>query len=153
MTLDPPKTVDYVDPERYIGRWYEQSSIPAFFSKGCTDTQAFYGLIDDKTISVANTCTKDGKKTETDAKAYIQDSSNSKLKVEFFPIFGIGDYWIVKLGDTEDYGFSVVSTPDYKLLWILSREEKMDEETYDNIINWLKTQGGFQVDKLIRTPR
>ena len=47
LTLDPPKTVDYVDPERYVGRWYEQASIPAFFSKGCADTQALYGLIDD----------------------------------------------------------------------------------------------------------
>ena len=27
----------------------------------------------------------------------------------------------------------------------------MDQETYNSIIDWLKEQGGFQVDKLVRT--
>ena len=31
LTVDPPKTVDYVDPNKYIGRWYEQAVIPYFF--------------------------------------------------------------------------------------------------------------------------
>ena len=31
LTADPPKTVDYVDPNKYLGRWYEQAVIPYFF--------------------------------------------------------------------------------------------------------------------------
>ena len=89
---------------------------------------------------------------ESVGKATIEDSSNAKLKVVFNPIVKIGaQYWIVKLGDAYNYGYSVVSSPDYKYLWILSREKKMDDATYNSIIEWLKSQGGYQVDKLVRT--
>ena len=98
-----------------------------------------------------NSCIRNGEKSNAVATGYIQDSSNSKLKVVFFPIFGEGRYWIVKLGNDKNYGYAVVSTPDYKLLWILSRKKKMDKKTYNSIIKWLKKQGGFQVDKLVRT--
>ena len=51
-SVHPPKTVDYVDLQRYVGRWYQQGAIPASFQKGCVDTQAFYSIIDEKTIKV-----------------------------------------------------------------------------------------------------
>ena len=99
-THNPPKTVDQVDPNRYIGTWYEQAVIPYYFERGCTDTEAVYSLIDSKTIRVDNTCYRDGKKVEAVGKAYVEDASYAKLKVVFSPIIPIGaQYWIVKLGD------------------------------------------------------
>ena len=38
ITTDPPKTVDQVDPKRYIGTWYEQAVIPYYFERDCTNT-------------------------------------------------------------------------------------------------------------------
>ena len=35
LSADPPETVSYVDVERYLGRWYEQASIPANFETSC----------------------------------------------------------------------------------------------------------------------
>lgn len=62
ITANPPQTVSHVDVDRYLGRWYEQASIPANFEKGCVNTQAFYSMIDSKTIKVDNMCFVDGKK-------------------------------------------------------------------------------------------
>ena len=123
LNINSPQTVNHVDVDRYLGRWYEQASIPANFEKGCVNTQAFYSLIDSKTIKVDNLCYVDGKKKESLGKGFIEDNTNAKLKVVFNPIFKFGgQYWIVKLGDAQNYGYSVVSSPDYKYLWILSRE-------------------------------
>ncbi len=35
LTLDPPKTVPYVDLSKYIGLWYEQAVIPFYFERNC----------------------------------------------------------------------------------------------------------------------
>ena len=57
---ESPKTVAHVDLERYMGRWYEISSIPAVFSIGCSKSQANYALNSDSTVKVNNTCVRFG---------------------------------------------------------------------------------------------
>ena len=52
LTLDPPKTVDYVDLTRYVGKWYEQASIPAPFQYNCQRTTAIYTMNSDDSIKV-----------------------------------------------------------------------------------------------------
>ena len=70
-------------------------------------------------------------------KAIPEDSTNAKLKVEFVQTLDIGgQYWIVRLG--KDYDYSVVSSPNYHYLWILSREKKMAEDKYQAIVADLK---------------
>ena len=32
----PPKTVDYVDIDRYLGKWYDIAQIPKFYTWGGT---------------------------------------------------------------------------------------------------------------------
>jgi lipocalin len=47
----PPLTVvDSVDLERYLGKWYEIASYPAWFQKGCTGSTAEYSLLPDGKI-------------------------------------------------------------------------------------------------------
>ena len=62
-----------------------------------------------------------------------------------------GQYWVVRLGDGEDYTYSVVSSPDYKLLWILYRQPVMPNALFESIVEDLRKAGGFQVNKLVRT--
>ena len=57
-------------------------------------------------------------------------------------------YWIVRLAN--DYSYSVVSSPDYKYLWILYREPHMPEAIYNQIYEDLK-KDGFPVSKLKKT--
>jgi apolipoprotein D and lipocalin family protein len=81
-------------------------------------------------------------------KAWVVDkSTNAKLKVSFFWPFR-GDYWIIELG--KDYEYAVVSSPNRKYLWILSRTPKMDEALYARIVEGLRERG-FDVSLLQRT--
>jgi apolipoprotein D and lipocalin family protein len=144
---DPPKTVDHVDLSRYVGLWYEISSIPFFFGEGCICSTANYTDNGDGTIRVENSCDRNGERSVAIAKAWPADSTNSKLKVEFFwPIKA--DYWVVALD--ADYRWAVVSHPSREYLWILSRTSHLEEGLYDDILANLK-ENKLPIEQLVLT--
>ena len=100
---------------------------------------------------VENRCNKDsvtGELSYIKGKAFIEKGSgNSKLKVQFFWPFR-GKYWIIDLAD--DYSYAVVSNPNQKYLWILSRTSAMDEIIYAQIVERLQAKG-FDLNKLQKT--
>jgi len=142
------ETVHLVDLQKYLGKWYEISSYPQWFQKGCHCTTAEYSLSEKGYVIVENRCNKDsltGKQAYIKGKAFVQkNSGNAKLKVQFFWPFK-GKYWIIDLAD--DYSYAVVSHPNKKYLWILSRTPKMDDGIYQQIIFRLKDKG-FDLTKL-----
>lgn len=142
------KTVSSVDLKRYTGTWYEIASFPQRFQKGCECTTAEYTLTDKGYITVENKCKRNGKASYIKGKAFVEENSgNAKLKVQFFWPF-IGKYWIIELAD--DYSYAVVSHPNKKYLWILSRKSTLSEEVYNGIITRL-TEKGFDMSKLKMT--
>ena len=46
----PPTVVNAVDLNRYLGKWYEIASYPAWFQKECTGSTAEYSLLPDGKI-------------------------------------------------------------------------------------------------------
>lgn len=147
----PLNTVPNVDLNKYMGKWYEISTIPQRFQKGCHCTTAEYSLTEKGYVKVVNSCKKDsinGAASGIEGKAFVvKNSNNSKLKVQFFwPIKA--KYWIIDLA--EDYSYAVVGHPNRKYLWILSRTPQMDDPTYQQIIDRLKEQE-FNTDLLVKT--
>jgi apolipoprotein D and lipocalin family protein len=142
------QTVPSVDLKKYAGKWYEIASYPQRFQKGCHGTTAEYTISDKGYVTVENRCNRDsvnGKQSYIKGKAFVEkNSGNAKLKVQFFWPFK-GKYWIIDLAD--DYSYAVVSHPNKKYLWILSRTPKMDETVYRQITSRLKEKG-FDLTKL-----
>lgn len=149
-SYEPLPTVEKVDLERYAGLWYEQAHLPVSFQKGCSCTSAEY-IPQDKFIRVVNTCTlkeKDNKVNVANGKAFIKDEeSNAKLAVQFFWPFK-GKYWIIALAD--DYSYALVGHPNREYLWILSREQEMNQKDYDYLISKAE-ELGFATSELILT--
>ncbi len=145
------KTVEFVDLAKYAGKWFEIASYPQRFQKGCHCTTAEYTPTDKGYIIVENRCNKDsvnGKQSYIKGKAFVvKNSGNAKLKVQFFWPFR-GKYWIIDLAP--DYSYAVVSHPNKKYLWILSRTPNMDEKTYNEILGRL-VANGFDLTKLKKT--
>jgi apolipoprotein D and lipocalin family protein len=145
------QTVPNVDLKKYAGKWFEIATFPQRFQKRCHCTTAEYTPTDKGYIIVENRCNKDsvkGKLSYIKGKAFVvDDTGNAKLKVQFLWPFK-GDYWIIDLAD--DYSYAVVSNPNMKYLWILSRTPKMDAAVYDRIVVRLK-QKGFDLAKLKMT--
>jgi apolipoprotein D and lipocalin family protein len=145
------QTVPYVDLQKYLGKWYEIASYPQRFQKGCHCTTAEYSLSKEGIVIVENRCNRDsvtGKQSYIKGKAFVvKNSGNAKLKVQFFWPFK-GKYWIIDLAD--DYSYAVVSHPNKKYLWILSRTPEMNSSVYQQVIFRLKEKG-FDLTKLIIT--
>ena len=135
-------TAESVDIERYMGRWYEIARYPNRFEKGLVGVTADYSLDGKGRIKVVNSGYKDtlqGKLKEAHGRAKIPDPDQpGKLKVSFF-LFFYGDYYILDLD--RDYQWVLVgsSAPDY--LWILSSTPRLDEGTYNTIIEKAEARG------------
>lgn len=151
------KTVDYIDLNKYLGKWYEIARIDSWFEKGCVGATAEYS-INDQTIIVHNSCrmnTLNGELKHAYGRAsVVPNSNNAKLKVSFLPkILSIfdplfsGDYWILKIDP--QYKVVLVGAPSRKYLWILARSEEIDVETYNEYTQYAESIG-FDITKLKR---
>lgn len=143
---NPPTTVKYVDLKKYIGLWYEIAKIPNSFQDQCVkNTTAKYTLTEDGEIYVTNSCIdKDGELDAADGVVRVVDKkTNAKLEVSFVSFLGWrpfwGDYWIIGLDD--NYQWAIVGTPNRKYGWVLSRTQKLEETTMNNIFRIIKEQG------------
>jgi apolipoprotein D and lipocalin family protein len=138
----PLTPVSAVDLNRYLGKWYEIASYPAWFQKGCTGSTADYSRLPDGRVRVINRCFKnslDGPLKESKGKAEVVDTAtNARLKVWFFWPFK-GDYWIIDLDP--DYQWAVVGVPSRKYLWVLSRTPTIDGTVYDGILRRVIEKG------------
>ena len=150
-TMKPLATVNFVDLNRYVGKWYEIARYPNSFQKGCIGSRATYTMRDDGKIRVVNECydkSFSGKLRSAKGKAWTVDKeTNARLKVSFFWPFA-GDYWIIDLG--KNYEYAVVGHPDRKYLWILSRSPEMTDDVYQSILERLQKKE-YDIAKLIRT--
>ncbi len=148
-----PAVVSHVDLDRYLGTWYEISTIPARFQKDCVAVSATYTRRADGRIDVVNACrvkTLDGRFKSVRGRAWVVDpATNAKLKVQFFWPFR-GDYWILELDP--EYGWVVVGSPDRKYLWILGRRRTMDPALYGELVSRAAAKG-FDTAKLRPTPQ
>ena len=142
-------TVEKVELNRYIGRWYEIAKYPNRFERKCqSNVTANYAIRPDGKVSVVNSCTThEGNVTQSSGWAKVVDQeTGAKLKVTFFwPFFG--DYWILELGPK--YEYAVVGEPSRKYLWILSRSPKMDDALYAEVTGRLAAKG-YDASKLER---
>jgi lipocalin len=145
-----PSVVSSVDLNRYKGLWYEIARLPNFFERKLKCTSATYTLRDDGKITVLNKgnyLTDPQKSTSSKGVAWIPDkNSPAKLKVQFFWPFS-GDYWIMELD--KEYRYVLVGDPVHKYLWILAREKKMDEQTYNMLLS-KAVENGYDVKSIIR---
>jgi apolipoprotein D and lipocalin family protein len=145
-------TASYVDVPRFVGKWYALKSLPQFFTRKCLAQTAEYEVINEKKISVLNTCLeKNGSQTIEGQAVVTNPKTNSELEVTFNNFFTRlfrvkGDYNIIKLD--AHYEYLLVGSRDRKSLWIMSRTPDMPTEIMDEYIAFARKEG-FPVNKLI----
>lgn len=126
--------VDNVDPDRYLGTWYEVARLDHSFERGLSDVSATYTARDDGGIDVLNKGydTESREWSQAEGKAYpLEDGDWSQLKVSFFGPF-YGGYNIIALDP--DYGWAMVAGPNRDYLWILARDPALDQAVVDRLV-------------------
>lgn len=111
-------TVDSLDLQRYLGKWYEIARYDHSFERGIYFPIATYSINRDGSIRVVNTGIKNGKTKVSVGRAKTTDT-DGLLRVSFFEPF-YSDYRVLML--TDDYRHALVGSGSSKYLWILSRD-------------------------------
>lgn len=141
------------DLSKYLGLWYEIARTPNFFQEdGSKNITAEYKLNCAGVIDVVNTETKkNGKIHKIKGSASI---INNPKKPFFSAIINFenipypGDYNVI--GIDKNYTLAVIYSFNTKVLWILSRTKKVNEQKLKNTLQNLINYGySNEVKKLI----
>lgn len=155
--MQPLASVEALDVQRYMGKWYEISHYPNWFQKKCQGaSRAEYALKDNGEVAVVNRCRLENGEmnTATAVGRQVGGPNSARLKVSFAPAWLSfipavwGDYWVVDLDP--DYSLVAVSEPKREYLWVLSRTPQVDPARYTALLARLEGQG-FDVSKLVTT--
>ncbi|MDX1403879.1 MAG: lipocalin family protein [Woeseiaceae bacterium] len=147
------QTVDYVDLDRFMGRWYVIANIPTFLEKGAHNAVETYRMNEDGTIATTFTFRKDGfdgKRKEYNPKAFVLDEdSNARWGMRFvWPIKA--DYRIVYLDD--EYSKTVIARQKRDFVWIMARTPTIGDAEYDELVNFVESIG-YDTSELQRVPQ
>ncbi|MBC21675.1 MAG: hypothetical protein CMG54_02075 [Candidatus Marinimicrobia bacterium] len=141
------KTVENLDIERFMGKWYVIAAIPTFVEKNCENAYDIYTLNEDGTVDIKYFADKNGSPFKISQKGTIIDTiNNSKWKITF------PDYWIpffsspyeVIILDNDNYDYMVVGYPGNSYGWIMARSTMMDNEIFENIMTNLVDNFGYE---------
>lgn len=138
-----PEIDQKVDLERYQGRWYQVAAIPQPYSLQCSnDTTADYGVIDENTISVINSCDTPFGPSVITGKADVR--SDASLKVTFGGVpfqteGGEPNYRVTYLED--DYSLAIVGSPNRLSGFVLSRTPDLSAEEWAKVRNITEDRG------------
>jgi apolipoprotein D and lipocalin family protein len=148
------EAVSAINPDRYLGSWYEIARLDHSFERGLEKVTATYTTNPDGSIKVINTGYDPENKNwkSAEGKAVFIDDVNKdqtrtgRLKVSFFGPF-YSSYNIIDL-DIEHYQYAVVCGPNKSYFWILSRVPTLDKKKLDQLVQKAKSLG-FKTDQFI----
>ena len=152
QTMPPIQTVERVDLDRFMGKWYVIASIPTFIEKDIHNAVESYRLADDGTVETTFTFNKgasDGPVKTYNPRGFVRDDeSNAVWGMQFiWPIKA--EYRIIYLN--EDYTQTVIGRSKRDYVWIMARERSMPEEDYLRIVEFLSDQA-YNVADLQKVP-
>tara|TARA_B100000029_G_scaffold514828_1_gene619193 strand:- start:1737 stop:2285 length:549 start_codon:yes stop_codon:yes gene_type:complete len=138
-TLDP---VEYVDIDRFMGKWYVIAAIPTIIEKNIYNAIEVYRKSKDGTIATTFTFRKggfDGEEKIYTPKGFIKDkNSNAIWGMQFiWPIKA--DYRIIYLDP--NYETTIIGRNKRDYLWFMSRQAHIPESTYNKLLNVAKNSG------------
>lgn len=129
-------TVDKVDLDRFMGKWYVIASIPTWFERHASNAVETYTQKEDGTIHVSFTYrhkTPSGKQKKMTQKAYVVDKKTSahwKIRPLWPFLF---DYLIIDL-DTAQYEYTIIGRPNKENVWIMARKPQISEALYQDLV-------------------
>ena len=152
-SLQPLKTVERVDLQRFMGTWYVIAAIPTFIETDAFNAVESYRLDADGTVDTTFTFRKgafDGPLKTYNPRGFIVDTaSNATWGMQFiWPIKA--EYLITHLSD--DYSQTVIGRNKRDYVWIMARSPQIPEADYERIVAELAAQG-YNVTKLRKVPQ
>ena len=136
---DTMKTVESVDLEKFMGKWFVIALVPNMIEKGATNSSDTYVLNKDGTIDITYDAIKDGKARQIIQKGtVVNKTSNAEWTIQmrkpFIPFMKF-PFKIVYVD--ENYEYMAVGYPKNTMGWIMGRSSQISNEDYDKIMSSL----------------
>ena len=136
---DTMKTVEFVDLEKFMGKWFVIALVPNMIEKGATNSSDTYALNNDGTIDITYDAIKDGKERQIKQKGTVIDKSSNaewtiQMRKPFVPFMKF-PFKIVYVD--ENYEYMAVGYPKNTMGWIMGRSSQISSEDYDKIMSSL----------------
>ena len=133
-----------VDLDRYAGKWYQVAALPQPYTLQCAhNTTAEYGVIDDSTISVRNSCgTLVGGPSVIDGTATTRSDASLRVNFPGVPFQnpdGPTNYRVTYL--EEDYSLAIVGDPTRSSGFVLSRTPDLSAEEWSKVRSIIENRG------------
>lgn len=171
--LRKPNVEQNFQPDRYLGKWFEQyrdkdtafqkgDCVIAEYSKKSTynSGNSLELKVNNSELNLKENKSRNERKVG-EGRAYLKNTSVGKLQVSFAPkfldVFDFvkGPYWVLDT-DYENYAF-VYSCKEYvfglyhtEYFWILTREKTPSQETLNNYLNFVENKYGYNIDSFRR---
>ena len=135
-------TVDEVDLDRFMGRWYVIAHIPTFLEDEAYNAVEIYFRRDEDTIDTIFTFNDgafDGKRKTYTPVATVRPATGGAIwGMQFvWPIKA--EYRVVWVDD--DYGVTVIGRDKRDYVWIMARQPEIDADVRERIEQFLVEQG------------
>ena len=151
--VEPLKTVESVDLQRFMGDWYVIANIPTSIETDAYNAVETYRLDTDGSIATTFTFNKggfDGKKKEYNPRGFVRDTeTNAEWGMQFiWPIKA--DYRIIYLD--EDYELTVIGRNKRDYVWVMARDWSISDEQYNAMVKFIEDVG-YDVSELRKVPQ
>jgi apolipoprotein D and lipocalin family protein len=136
-----------IDPNRYLGRWYEIARVPNSLQERCQGATSDWSKGSGDQYNVVQTCHIGSPNGPTKIwRGAGRMIAPAKIRIGFFAGLVKKDYWVVDRSD--DYSWSIMGMADPKYVWIMSRRAVLTETQRATLVARVRSLG-YDTGKLV----
>lgn len=147
------KTVERMDLNRFMGKWYVIATIPVFIEANAYNEVEEYKILPDGSIDTVLTFNEgsfDGPRKRYNPRGFVVDNiNNSTWKMQFIWPFK-AEYLVTYVSD--DYSQTIISRNKRDYVWIMARTAEIFPADYNRLVEMIKEQG-YDLKKLRKVPQ
>lgn len=147
------KTVERLDLDKYMGKWYVIACIPVFIEAKAYNEVEEYKMLPDASIDTVLTFNQGsfkGPQKRYNPRGFVIDKINkSTWKMQFiWPIKA--EYLVTYIAD--DYSQTIVSRNKRDYVWIMARTPQIPQSDYQKLVKEIQAQG-YSLKNLREVPQ
>lgn len=151
--LPPLPTVEHLDLNRYMGKWYVIASIPTFIETEAYNATETYRLEPDGTIDTVFTFNQggfEGPLKRYNPRGFVRDPVHKSTWGMRFVWPFKAEFLVTQIDPA--YTRTVVGRNNRDYVWIMARTPEIPAADYDHLVRELAAQG-YDTAKLRRVPQ
>lgn len=151
--VNPIRTAQAVDLQRFMGEWYVIGNIPTFIETNAYNSLETYALNEDGTIDTTfefNDGGFDGKRKRYNPKGFVRSNTgNAVWGMQFIWPFK-AEYRILYVDD--DYQTTIIGRTARDYVWIMSRTPSLPDDVYTDLVQRIE-EDGYDLSSLRKVPQ